>query len=759
MSMAEKPEGPVYVYESTVHCANILLCLNEQRKQDVLCDVSVRVEGREVRAHRAVLAACSRYFSLLLRGPKEHEPVICLPPKITMRGFAPLLQFAYTAKLLLSQENIHDVMCCAEFLGIHNLEDSCFLFLKAQMSSEGEERPKSPQTPAYEEERGHSRSLNVPLSRTKHSPTSLSNSVDPERLLSTNSLHRSDVHETNDFPCYPKYRKHQQAYAKHNATRTSSHSSTSSLAGSLQDTITSSDAQGLDMSRVKAEPCTGEERLAFDFSEAEQCDADRMEMDTEIDFSDQLLSSTPAEVPGSRTSPLCLRSLVKHSLIPPLCSFSADSPSLRSNQQFSSTLFPAQNHHLAQGDFKKDYQAFIGGLAVNSSKQSCGFPALTSLSCERIYKQDLEHEIDRRSVIFSQPAHSNPDESSVEPDAPKGLWTGSSRSLPCSQTLSPTSGPSEPLLPARRRPKRSCPVPIRVCPRSARTETFPRTSSSCSSYSYAEDGSVSSPSSLPQFELSSSSPCSGLALDGRPKVKCEKLYDSNSSDESGSFSEGDSESCHTKEPHRLEVRLPFPVDQITDLPRNDFQLLIKMHKLTSEQLEFVHDLRRKSKNRIAAQRCRKRKLDCIKNLECEIHKLQVCEKQKLLTERNQLKACMGELWENFSFLSQEVCREEKLSPEQNWLLFDQHPGRASSSPIHIDLTVSSSPSSVDLTLPSHRSLPPSPSPAESQHSHEISPTRPQLDTSASIKTPLQISSPTVTVAFCQEMTDKCTTDE
>ncbi|KAL0169149.1 hypothetical protein M9458_033745, partial [Cirrhinus mrigala] len=81
MSTEEKPEAPMYVYESTVHCANILLCLNEQRKQDVLCDVTVLVEGREIRAHRAVLAACSQYFSLLLRGQTEHEPVINLPQK------------------------------------------------------------------------------------------------------------------------------------------------------------------------------------------------------------------------------------------------------------------------------------------------------------------------------------------------------------------------------------------------------------------------------------------------------------------------------------------------------------------------------------------------------------------------------------------------------------------------------------------------------------------------------------------------------
>lgn len=73
----------------------------------------------------------------------------------------------------------------------------------------------------------------------------------------------------------------------------------------------------------------------------------------------------------------------------------------------------------------------------------------------------------------------------------------------------------------------------------------------------------------------------------------------------------------------------------------------------------------------------------------------------MLTERNQLKACMGELWENFSCLSQEVCRDVQLSPEQVQSLHHYCPTTrpANAAATHQPKPAASPPTtSIDLTV-------------------------------------------------------------
>ncbi|KAB0355829.1 hypothetical protein FD755_021770 [Muntiacus reevesi] len=742
----------------------------------------------------------------------------CTHAHVTARGFGPLLQFAYTAKLLLSRENIREVIRCAEFLRMHNLEDSCFSFLQTQLlnSEDGlfvcrkdaacqrphEDHEDSAGEEGDEEEEAmdsDTAKVACPRDQTLADPISFEATSIPvaekEEALLPESDVPADTKESSAKDAltqYPRYKKYQLACTK-NVYNASSHSTSGFASTFSEDHSGTSLKPGLAVGQIKSEPPSEEneeESITLCLSGDEPDVKDRAG-DVEMDRR----QPSPAPAPAPPAGAACLE---RARGAPVTKGVEASGLPGTSLQHFARSSACPFDKGITQGDLKTDYAPFPGTYGPphvgqkDASSFAMGSP-LKGPGLEALCKQ--EGELDRRSVIFSSGAcdQASPavqsysgvsalDKDLSEP-VPKGLWVGAGQSHPSSQAY-PHGGLMADHLPGRMRPNTSCPVPIKVCPRSPPLEARTRTSSSCSSYSYAEDGSGGSPCSLPLCEFSSS-PCSqgarflatehqepGLMGDGmynqvRPQIKCEQSYGTNSSDESGSFSEADSESCPVQD-RGQEVKLPFPVDQITDLPRNDFQMMIKMHKLTSEQLEFIHDVRRRSKNRIAAQRCRKRKLDCIQNLECEIRKL-VCEKEKLLSERNQLKACMGELLDNFSCLSQEVCRDIQ-SPEQIQALHRYCPvlrpvglpTAPSINPAPLGVEQCAAGESAPCCLEQGAAAPGPPWAPSSASENCTSARRLEgADPGAFSERgpPLEPRSQTVTVDFCQEMTDKCTTDE
>ncbi|XP_034392059.1 transcription factor NF-E2 45 kDa subunit [Cyclopterus lumpus] len=86
----------------------------------------------------------------------------------------------------------------------------------------------------------------------------------------------------------------------------------------------------------------------------------------------------------------------------------------------------------------------------------------------------------------------------------------------------------------------------------------------------------------------------------------------------------------------VSLKIPFQMEKIINLPVDDFNELLTQYTLTDTQLALVRDIRRRGKNKVAAQNCRKRKLESIIHLERELHQLQA-QREHLAQQRVEFK--------------------------------------------------------------------------------------------------------------------------
>uniref|UniRef100_A0A673LC63 Nuclear factor erythroid 2-related factor 2-like n=1 Tax=Sinocyclocheilus rhinocerous TaxID=307959 RepID=A0A673LC63_9TELE len=101
------------------------------------------------------------------------------------------------------------------------------------------------------------------------------------------------------------------------------------------------------------------------------------------------------------------------------------------------------------------------------------------------------------------------------------------------------------------------------------------------------------------------------------------------------------------------LQIPFTVDKIISLPVDDFNEMMSKHQLNEAQLALVRDIRRRGKNKVAAQNCRKRKLENIVGLEYELDSLKE-EKERLMKKKSERSSSLREMKQQLSTLYQEV---------------------------------------------------------------------------------------------------------
>lgn len=117
------------------HPSTLLQRANQMRLSGTLCDVIITVDGHEFPAHRTVLACTSKMFEILFHRSSLRYALDFLSPKT----FQQILEYAYTASLQATAEDLDDLLYAAEILEIEYLEEQCLKVLETIQAEQSEE--------------------------------------------------------------------------------------------------------------------------------------------------------------------------------------------------------------------------------------------------------------------------------------------------------------------------------------------------------------------------------------------------------------------------------------------------------------------------------------------------------------------------------------------------------------------------------------------------------------------------------------------
>ncbi|XP_005519193.1 PREDICTED: nuclear factor erythroid 2-related factor 3 isoform X1 [Pseudopodoces humilis] len=101
------------------------------------------------------------------------------------------------------------------------------------------------------------------------------------------------------------------------------------------------------------------------------------------------------------------------------------------------------------------------------------------------------------------------------------------------------------------------------------------------------------------------------------------------------------------------LRIPFSVDEIASMSVDSFNAMLAKNQLTETQVSLLRDIRRRGKNKVAAQKCRKRKLNAILNLEEDVCNLQT-QKETLKKEHSQCSKSINQIKQKLNYLYHEI---------------------------------------------------------------------------------------------------------
>jgi len=99
---------------------NVVMTLSELRAEEDFFDVTLAVDGEQVKAHKLVLSACSAFFRRLLRMNPGPNPVIVLWD-VAFNDLLNIVDFMYNGEVKVRQANIQSFLAVAEKFRVRGL--------------------------------------------------------------------------------------------------------------------------------------------------------------------------------------------------------------------------------------------------------------------------------------------------------------------------------------------------------------------------------------------------------------------------------------------------------------------------------------------------------------------------------------------------------------------------------------------------------------------------------------------------------------
>ncbi|XP_029349017.1 zinc finger and BTB domain-containing protein 24 [Echeneis naucrates] len=120
--MSQKTADTTLSLQSDSHKQTILSKFDKLRKRDLLCDVTFVVEDVHFKAHKALLAASSEYFSLMFTS-EDHIRSTYKLGGMAAEMFSAVLEFIYSAQVSLQRNATEQLLATAHLMEVNDLVD------------------------------------------------------------------------------------------------------------------------------------------------------------------------------------------------------------------------------------------------------------------------------------------------------------------------------------------------------------------------------------------------------------------------------------------------------------------------------------------------------------------------------------------------------------------------------------------------------------------------------------------------------------